>query len=377
MQRFGNLSKLKRAIGLMSGTSMDGIDIALIETDGQAVLRHGPAFTFPYSDSFKSRLKDATAAARSLRARDERPGVLGIAEQYLTDLHAEAIGYFLEDTQLKPADIDVIGFHGHTVLHAPERRLTVQIGDGARLAKATGIQVVHDMRAADVSAGGEGAPLVPIYHQALAIQLGKRPAAFVNIGGVANVTFISDEHDAELIAFDTGPGNALIDDWMLKHAATAFDADGETALNGTADETILHDMLSAHYFIEPPPKSLDRDAFDGAGVNGLSLTNGAATLAAFTAESIARAREHFPQEPAIWVICGGGRKNRAIMTRLAERVENAVVPIEALGLNGDSIEAEAWAYMAVRALEGLPLTFPGTTGVPGPTTGGVIVRPEV
>lgn len=357
----------------MSGTSMDGIDVALIETDGQAGLRHGPSFTFAYSDAFRERLRQAAVAARGLKSRDERPGVLKLAEQYLTDLSAEAVAHFLQDIQMGPENIDVIGFHGHTVSHAPERRMTVQIGDGARLAKATGIPVVYDMRAADVLAGGEGAPLVPVYHRALAIKLGKRPTAFVNIGGVANVTYVGD-HD-ELIAFDTGPGNALIDDWMLKHAATAYDADGETALNGTVDDGALHEALSAHYFVEPPPKSLDRDAFGIAAFAGLSLTAGAATLAAFTAEAVARAREHFPREPAIWVVSGGGRKNRAIMTHLAERVENAVVPIEAIGLNGDSVEAEAWAYLAVRTLEGLPLTFPGTTGVPGPTTGGVLAQP--
>ncbi len=365
------MSKLKRAIGLMSGTSMDGIDVALIETDGRSEIRHGPSFTYPYSEAFRDRLRQSVADARGLKVRDERPGVLQLAEQYLTDLSAEAVAQFLEDIQVAPQQIDVVGFHGHTVLHAPERRLTVQIGDGQRLAKLIGIPVVFDMRASDVRAGGEGAPLVPVYHNALAHKLGKLPAVFVNIGGVANLTYIGVND--ELIAFDTGPGNALIDDWMLKHAATAFDAEGETALHGTIDDRVLHEALCAHYFVEPPPKSLDRDAFDGKMVDGLSLTAGAATLAAFTAEAIARAREHFPMEPAIWVVSGGGRRNKAIMTRLAERVENAVVPIEAIGLNGDGIEAEAWAYMAVRALEGLPLTFPGTTGVPGPTPGGVIV----
>lgn len=367
------MGKLKRAIGLMSGTSMDGIDVALIETDGRSGLRHGPSFTFPYSEAFRERLRQSLAFARGVKARNERPGALKLAEQYLTDLSAEAITQFLQDIRVGPEQIDVVGFHGHTVYHAPERRLTVQIGDGQRLAKLVGIPVVYDMRAADVEAGGEGAPLVPVYHRALAIKLGELPAAFVNIGGVANVTYVG-END-ELIAFDTGPGNALIDDFMLKHAATAFDADGETGLNGVVDERVLHDALSSHYFAEPPPKSLDRDAFDGALFENLSLTAGAATLAAFTAEAIARAREHFPREPAIWVVCGGGRKNKAIMTRLAERVENAVVPVEAIGLNGDSIEAEAWGYMAVRALEGLPLTFPGTTGVPGAMSGGVIALP--
>lgn len=369
------MGKLKRAIGLMSGTSVDGIDVALIETDGQAVLRHGPSFTYPYSEPFRARLKAAVAEARQLKVREDRPGTLAIAEQYLTDLHAEAVGHFLEDIKIKAADIDLIGFHGHTVCHAPERRMTVQIGDGTRLARATGIPVVYDMRAADMRAGGEGAPLVPVYHQALAIQLGKHPAAFVNVGGVANVTYVGDGPGGDLIAFDTGPGNALLDDWMLKHAATAYDAEGETALNGSVDEGVLHELLSAHYFIEPPPKSLDRDAFERGPVEGMSLTAGAATLAAFTAESIARSREHFPREPAIWVVSGGGRKNRAIMTRLAERVENAVVPIEAIGLDGDAVEAQAWAYLAVRSADNLPLTFPGTTGVPAPTCGGVLARP--
>lgn len=373
------MGKLKRAIGLMSGTSMDGIDVALIETDGREELRHGPSFTFPYSEPFRQHLREAAAVAASeIKARAERPGVMRLAEQYLTDLHAEAVTHFLEDTGIKAADIEVIGFHGHTVLHAPERRLTVQIGDGRRLAQAVGVPVVYDMRIADVMAGGEGAPLVPVYHQAIGVRLGRLPAAFVNIGGVANVTYVGSDRDL-LLAFDTGPGNALIDDWMLRHAATAYDADGETALHGKVDDGLLHQLLANPYFMAPPPKSLDRDSFasglDGKALEGLSLTAGAATLAAFTAEAIARSREHFPQEPAIWVVSGGGRKNRAIMTRLAERVENAVVPIEAIGLNGDAIEAEAWAYLAVRSLSGLPLTFPGTTGVPRPTPGGVLARP--
>lgn len=367
------MGKLKRAIGLMSGTSMDGIDVALIESDGRSGLRHGPSFTYPYSPAFRERLRQSQAAARALKDRNARPGVLKLVEQYLTDLSAEAVLQFLQDIQIDPGQIDVIGFHGHTVYHAPQQRLSVQIGDGKRLAKLTGIRVVYDMRAADVQAGGQGAPLVPVYHQALAIKLGKMPAAFVNIGGVANVTYVGQE--GELIAFDTGPGNALIDDWMVRHGAGAYDQDGTAALSGSVDEDRLHEALSAHYFSAPLPKSLDRDAFDSALFEGLSLNDGAATLAAFTAQAIGKAREHFPSEPAIWVVCGGGRKNKAIMTRLAAHVENAVVPVEAIGLNGDSIEAEAWGYLAVRALEGLALTFPGTTGVPAPTTGGLIANP--
>ncbi|MGD9785180.1 MAG: anhydro-N-acetylmuramic acid kinase [Hyphomicrobiaceae bacterium] len=366
---------MMRAIGLMSGTSMDGIDVALIETDGEAAVARGPAFTYPYSEAFRGRLSAALGEAKALETRHDRPAGLRLAEQYLTDLHAEAVAHFLEDVQIARQSIGVIGFHGHTVLHAPDRSLTVQIGDGARLAAATGIPVVFDMRAADVAAGGQGAPLVPAYHRALARSIDKLPVAFVNIGGVANVTFVGTTD--ELAAFDTGPGNALIDDWMRREAGRSHDTGGETALNGKIDEAILGELLSWHYFAEPPPKSLDRNALDLNRLEGLALTTGAATLAAFTAESIARAREHFPQEPALWVVTGGGRKNRAIMTRLAARVENAVVPIEALGFDGDAIEAEAWAYLAVRSLSGLPLTFPGTTGVDKPLSGGVLAMPAV
>jgi anhydro-N-acetylmuramic acid kinase len=196
--------------------------------------------------------------------------------------------------------------------------------------------------------------------------------AVVNIGGVANVTWIG--RDGTLIAFDTGPGNALIDDWMLRHAGKAVDADGATAAGGRADEAALTALLMSPYFGRLPPKSLDRNAFAIDPVLRLSLADGAATLTAFTAAGIARARAHFPEEPQLWIICGGGRRNRTLMAMLAAHVESAVVPAEAVGFDGDAVEAEAWAYLAVRSLKGLPITFPGTTGVAAPMTGGVVAR---
>src|SRR5262245_51727383 len=202
MHRKGRMGKTLRALGLMSGTSMDGIDVALIETDGEDTLARGPSGTHAYSEAFRANLRDALAEAATLSRREERPGQLALAEQYLTDLHVEAVGHFLEDHRIDPAEIDVIGFHGQTVLHAPERRLTVQIGDGVRLARQTGIDVVYDMRAADVASGGEGAPLAPVYHRALTARLPERPIAVLNIGGVANVTWIGS--NGELLAFDTG-----------------------------------------------------------------------------------------------------------------------------------------------------------------------------
>lgn len=368
------MSKIMRAIGLMSGTSLDGIDVALVETDGGARVSRGPAMIIPYDSAARRMLATALGEARDMTERGARPGTLAAAERQLTELHAAAVSEFLKTHSVAGSSVDVIGFHGQTVLHRPETGLTVQLGDGQLLADMTRLPVVFDMRAADMAAGGQGAPLVPIYHQALTANRAERPLAIVNIGGVANVTWIG--RDGRLIAFDTGPGNALIDDWMAKRAGVSVDEAGATAARGRADDDVVHFYLNHSYFALPPPKSLDRNAFFWDLVEGMSVENGAATLAAFTAGAIAKAREHMPEEPALWIIAGGGRRNRTIMRMIAERVQNAVVPSEAAGLDGDSIEAEAWAYLAVRSLRGLPLTFPGTTGVAVPLTGGVLASPK-
>jgi anhydro-N-acetylmuramic acid kinase len=365
------MGKTMRAIGLMSGTSMDGVDVALIETDGEESLQRGRGATFPYSAEVRSQLKAAIEEAKGLERREARPGTLAGVEQQLTELHADAVRRFLADRALDAAAIDVIGFHGQTVLHrsAARHTLTVQLGDGALLARLTGIDVVYDLRAADCAAGGQGAPLAPVYHRALAARLPERPVVVLNIGGVANATWVGS--DGTLIAFDTGPGNALLDDWMARHTGASVDTDGRAAAAGRIDEDALTALLTHDYFGKLPPKSLDRNAFSSEALAGLSPEDGAATLTAFTAVSIARAREHFPEQPKLWVISGGGRRNKTLMAMIAERVEAAVAPAEAAGMDGDAMEAEAWAYLAVRALQGLPITFPGTTGVPRPMTGGV------
>jgi anhydro-N-acetylmuramic acid kinase len=384
------MGKTMRAIGLMSGTSMDGIDVALIETDGEEVLRRGPNATFPYSPAVRRQLQAAIEEAKGLERREARPGTLGAVEQQLTELHGDAVRLFLAERTLDSASIDVIGFHGQTVLHKSivaevfvqatndgppprviedRRMLTVQLGDGALLARLTGIDVVYDLRAADCAAGGQGAPLAPVYHRALAAKLPERPVALLNIGGVANATWIG--HDGALLAFDTGPGNALLDDWMARHTGASRDDDGRAAATGRIDEDALTALLTHGYFGKPPPKSLDRNAFSPEPLAGLSAEDGAATLTAFTAASIVRAREYFPEQPQLWVISGGGRRNKTLMAMIAERVEAAVAPAEAAGMDGDAMEAEAWAYLAVRSLKGLPITFPGTTGAPKPLSGGV------
>jgi len=353
----------------MSGTSLDGIDVALLRTDGEEVVERGPAATYPYRPDQQALLQDAIAAARSLTERTQRPGILASAEQQLTLWHAEAVTRFLRENGLGPSAVDVIGFHGQTVIHRPEQRLTVQLGLGPLLAERTGIPVVYDLRAADVAAGGQGAPLVPVYHRALASRLSDRPAAFINIGGVANMTWIGRQ--GELVAFDTGPGNALLNDWCERHTDVPLDRDGALASSGHVAADALGQLLKNNFFATAAPKSVDRNAFDSSLLDGLSPEDGAATLTRFTAATIAGSVRLVPEAPRLYIICGGGRRNPTLMRDLRELIQATVIPAEDSGFNGDSMEAEAWGYLAVRSLKGLPITFPGTTGAASPMTGGI------
>ena len=371
----GSMSKVMRAIGLMSGTSLDGIDVAYLETDGEDDVIRGPSLTFPYDDRMRELLTSAIADASRLTSRDQRPALLSRAELELTEHHASAVAQFLRKSGIERSAVDIIGFHGQTVLHKPEAGLTVQLGRGDMLANVTRCPVIYDLRAADVAAGGQGAPLVPAYHRAVTAKLPTRPVAIVNVGGVSNVTWIG-RRNGDLLAFDTGPGNALLDDWMMRRTGSRMDNDGLTAGRGRVDEDVIRFYLSHSYFAAQPPKSLDRNSFSTDPMDSLSTEDGAATLAAFTAQAIAKSREHMPAEPELWIVLGGGRRNRTIMRMLAERVHCAVVPAEAVGIDGDSAEAEAWAYLAVRSVRGLPITFPGTTGVSRPTSGGVRADPS-
>jgi anhydro-N-acetylmuramic acid kinase len=366
------MGKTMRAVGLMSGTSMDGIDVAEITSDGEDELVRGRALSLPYDAAFRARLASAVAEARSLGERTARTPLLRTVEAELTERHALAVARLSggEGTQ----GIAVIGFHGHTVLHAPERRLTVQLGDGALLAALTGIDVVCDLRAADCAAGGQGAPLAPVYHRALAARVAERPVAFLNIGGVANVTYIDAQ--GGLLAFDAGPGNAPIDDWMRRRTGVACDRDGAAAAGGRVHGEHVAAFLQDPYFARLPPKSLDRNAFamEMQALSALSVADGAATLTSMTAEAIGRATVHFPAPPALWIVSGGGRRNATLMRMLAERIAAPIAPAEALGIDGGALEAEAWAYLAVRAVKGLAISFPGTTGVSSPLSGGVLCR---
>lgn len=367
---------VRRAIGMMSGTSMDGVDVALLDTDGERITALGPTGYRPYTDAERAVLHAAVSAAPALTQRDDRPRALAAAEELVTQAHAEAVNAFIAANNLARTQIDVIGFHGQTVLHRPAAGLTVQLGDGAALANATGIPVVFDMRAADVAAGGQGAPLVPVFHAALANWAGLAPpVAFLNIGGVCNVTFMRD--DGGLVAFDTGPGNALLDDWMRARTGAPMDHEGLTAAAGAPDEALLAWLLAHPWFDEPAPKSLDRNWFSPGVAAHLETADGAATLAHFTVRAIARAVSlSGAPPPGRWIVCGGGARNPELMRLLRERLQAQVVTADQSGLSGDFMEAQAFAFLAVRSLNGLPLTWPGTTGAPRPMTGGVLACPE-
>lgn len=366
---------LMTAIGLMSGTSLDGVDVALIQTDGREVNAFGPSGYRPYSPAERALLRHALSDALQLHHRDERPGVLAQAERVVTVAHAEAIAAFTAQHHIARENIDIVGFHGQTVLHRPEQGMTVQIGDAQALARAIHIPVMHDFRAADVAAGGQGAPFVPVYHRALASSLGREgPVVVVNIGGVSNITYI--DGDEALIACDTGPGNALLDDYVFRATGQAFDNDGRLGSQGNPDTAWIQRSLQHPFFGAPPPKSLDRNAFASLQLPELSLADGAATLTAFTVEAIASAGRHLPKVPQSWIVAGGGARNPAMMRMLRQRLAPARVDIaDALGWAGDAIEAQAFAFLAARSLQGLPLSYPQTTGVARPMTGGVMARP--
>jgi anhydro-N-acetylmuramic acid kinase len=363
------------AIGLMSGTSLDGVDVALIETDGRRVQALGPSGYRPYTENERSLLRQALAEAVNLPQRNGRPGILREAEHAVTIAHAEAVAAFTAQNRLSCEDIDIVGFHGQTVLHRPAQKMTVQIGDALALARAIHIPVMHDFRAADVDAGGQGAPLVPVYHRALVQSLQREgPIVVVNIGGVSNITYI-DGADT-LIACDTGPGNALLDDFIFRTMGQRFDCEGRTAAQGVVDVAWVFRALEHPFFALPPPKSLDRNDFASLTLRGMSAADGAATLTAFTVEAIARIAPLLPKEPRSWIVAGGGARNLTMVRMLRERLAPAIVEAaEALGWSGDAIEAQAFGFLAARGLKGLPLSYPATTGVSMPMTGGVIARP--
>lgn len=358
-------NKVYRAIGLMSGTSLDGVDIALIETDGKAHVKRIASQTSHYTNAEREMI-------RAVFGRKKPDHEVLLAEKMVTDKHIFVLRNFMNVHHLE-GTLDVIGFHGQTIFHDPSEGFTWQIGDGAAMAKAVGVDVVCDFRSADMKAGGQGAPLLPLYHQSYAEKLPK-PVAIVNIGGVSNITWLSGD---SILAFDCGPGNALIDDFVKARTGQLFDRDGALARKGLIHQDIVANWMKNPYFNAKPPKSLDRDAWDIAALEYLSDEDGAATLTEFTAKSIAAGLKHCARKPKNFYITGGGRMNKFLMERLTEVLGAQVDKIEEIGANGDALEAEGFAWFAVRSVLGLPLTMPETTGVPSPTTGGVLHKAPV
>ncbi len=357
-----------RALGAMSGTSLDGVDAAVVETDGHAILGFGATGYRPYTPEERAVLRGALGCWTG-------PEVVAAA-QVVTEAHAALLSGF--------GDVDLVGFHGQTLAHEPRGRGTLQTGDGAWLADALGLAVVWDFRSDDVALGGEGAPLAPFFHFACAKWAGLTdPVAFLNLGGVGNITFVdprlsAPEEPGACLAFDTGPANAPLDDFMTERFGRTMDEDGRLARAGRVEEGALELFLSESYFSRMPPKSLDRNDFgEMIGlVRELPDADAAATLTAMVAAAVLQGMEHLPATPARVLVTGGGRRNPVLMEMLAAALESQVAPVEAIGLDGDMLEAQAFAYLAVRVLRGLPTSCPSTTGVRAPVGGGIVSRPS-
>ncbi len=356
-----------KAIGVISGTSMDGIDVSIVETDGDTLVRPGSGNTFSYPADLRKTLQGLIA--EPARAQSEP---LEDLERAVTQAHVGAIRRFMQEAGIAAKDVSLIGFHGQTVYHRPEVRFTRQLGIGAMVARELGIDTVDRFRHADVASGGEGAPFVPLYHRALASSL-DQPIMILNLGGVGNVTYIDGD---TVIAFDTGPASALLDDFILRRRGLSYDENGQLAASGKADRALVDTFMQNPFFDRPAPKSLDRQDFHARAksVEALSDEDGAATLAEFTIESVIASLKHVPSKPQRWLVTGGGRRNAHFMRRLHEQLGVAVDPVEAVGWNGDFLEAQAFGYLAVRSTLGLPLSLPTTTGVPHPMPGGELHR---
>jgi anhydro-N-acetylmuramic acid kinase len=358
------------ALGAMSGTSLDGVDAAILTTDGRRILGFGDTAYRPYSDAERAVLRAALGCW---------PGDHGVeaAAEMVETAHAELL-------EPLAGQAGLIGFHGQTLAHEPHGRGTHQAGSGDVLAEILGVPVVWDFRSTDVRMGGQGAPLAPFFHFACAKWIGaKAPVAFLNLGGVGNLTWIDPSQPAPevagaCIAFDTGPANAPINDLMQARRGVAQDEGGALAVTGDPDEAVIARFLEQPYFYKMPPKSLDRNDFADLlpAVAHLSDADAAATLTAVAAAAVAKGAEHFPTAPDRILVTGGGRHNGTLMRMLAALMSCPVEPVEAAGLNGDMLEAQAFAFLAVRVLRGLPTSAPGTTGVAAAIGGGKISRPH-
>ncbi|MEZ4752825.1 MAG: anhydro-N-acetylmuramic acid kinase [Bdellovibrionota bacterium] len=410
-------NKLYTTIGLMSGTSKDGIDVACIKTDGISKIEECGAASYDYTitekrllnlaefvvykadgdldkanNQFKDRIeefrtveglnqKQLTELFKYLEQRNLKLSLTDI-EELSTELHIEAVNKFLVANNQKASEIDLIGYHGQTVFHRPALGITIQLGNAKRFAKTLGVKTVYNFRQADVAAGGEGAPFAPIYHQVKAKLDHLAPCIVLNCGGISNLTAVGKE----LIAFDSGPGNCLVDKFVQKHFNQNFDLDGKLGLKGKVHDDLLPDLaektikFKGSYLKKLPPKSLDvRDCVIPNEIFDLDPHDACATLEALTAYFISESLQHLPEVPVNWIFAGGGRRNPVITRELNLRLKSKIPALslqnaDEIGWNGDGLEAQIFAFLAVRTIKKLPLSFPGTTGVNTALTGGKIVN---
>jgi anhydro-N-acetylmuramic acid kinase len=370
---------LQTAIGMMSGTSLDGVDAALIRGDGEIITEFGPSIYLAYGPEQRQQIRALLNLVQEKGSAARGNDAVQQVERLITEHHVAAIETLLSENGVDASSIDVLGMHGQTVLHRPDEGWTWQIGDGDYLAEQTGIPVVDDFRSADMKAGGQGAPFAPLYHEALIGSAGLEAAAYpvvvVNIGGVANLTWVKPGED--VIGFDVGPGNAQMDDWAVDKLGASFDENGQLAANGKAEQAIVRQVIALPFFSENYPKSLDRLDFSLGPVVNLPAEDGMATLAAITVAGIMHGIDLLPEKPASLYICGGGRKNTHLMQLLEQASGLKPQPVDVLGWRGDMLEAELFGHLAIRSLKGLPLSLPSTTGARKAVTGGVLHHPPV
>ena len=369
------MKKIITSIGLMSGTSSDGIDASVIRSDGEAELDLVGDFFFPYEEKTMIQIRKLKEKINTVSDLELYKKEIACLEKEITFLHSKAINLLVKRLEKKKLEIDLVGFHGHTIFHSFNNKKTKQLGDGKSLSESTGLNVIYDFRNNDLQHGGQGAPLAPIFHKLLQKKLElKTPIVFINIGGISNLTYLDENN--EMISFDSGPGNFLIDKLLQlqSNGKIQYDENGKIAFKGSVDKNILDAYLDDPYYDSSPPKSLDVNDFTLGPVRGLSIENSITTLSELTALTIVNSLSFFLNKPKKIILCGGGRKNKYLCERIKKISNILTLNIDEYKINGDFIESQAFAYLAIRSFLKKTISFPKTTGVSKPMTGGELVK---
>ena len=369
------MGKIYTSLGLMSGTSMDGVDASIIQSDGKSKYKPILDRYFKYPKSIFDNLTNLRDKIKSLKDLKKHQKKLKSVEKEITIFHAKVVNEIL---RINKIDIEIIGFHGQTIIHNSKKKITKQLGDGSLLSKLTRKQVVYDFRQNDIKNGGEGAPLAPIFHELIAYKYKlKPPNIFVNIGGIANFTYlglpkIGSNKIKNWYAGDLCLGNCLIDKWIRKKSKKNFDKDGKIAKSGKINKIILNDALQNYK--AKKKRSLDIKDFDLSFINSLSLKDGAATLTEYTARILSYHLKKLTLDNVKIILCGGGRKNNFLIKKIKKKITYPILLIDDYGINGDFVESQAFAYLSIRSFLKLPVSFPATTGCIKPCTGGILVK---